>query len=373
MADDQKIFLLRYVGRRFEGTRLPLDVLPDLSAFRDLLVSYAKDRWRTTHALRRRLPKGFDKSISFDLVALDDGSAMPKLGWNRDNAQAYLPTIADELELLVAYSYEKIIHLIDGAGTKQFQENLSSERIRALNKFGSALRGGERIEFAGTSGGDGKVVFLDTMRRKTLLKRATDIYQIRYEGVGRLLGSHIDGYIDVDTAEYGNLRIYVAPDRIVNEFDGNITADLQFALQIELDNNDAYKSIIEVFEIELFDSEVVDSLTRCRQRLLELGDLRQGWLDGVGSAISRQSIVAVESLLVKRSLLAGICRIYPTVAGGVLIEFVKGGWDFSVEIDPIGSVEMYGVQIDGAEEMEPQSFADMDEDFLITFDARVGR
>jgi hypothetical protein len=65
-------FLLRYVGARFEGHRLPLDVLPDLSAFRDLLVSYVKAEWRAAHTERDRLPKGFEKSIAFDLVEIRD-------------------------------------------------------------------------------------------------------------------------------------------------------------------------------------------------------------------------------------------------------------------------------------------------------------
>ena len=100
-------FLLRYVGARFEGHRLPLDILPDLSAFRDLLVSYVKSEWRAAHAERERLPKGFEKSIAFDLVGIKDGSAVPQLEWDRDTAQLPLPDFKDELELLVEKAYAK--------------------------------------------------------------------------------------------------------------------------------------------------------------------------------------------------------------------------------------------------------------------------
>src|SRR5579871_4228542 len=84
---EPRSFQLRYVGARFEGHRLPLDVLPDLSAFRDLLVSYVKAEWRAAHSERERLPKGFEKSIAFDLVGIKDGSAVPQLEWDRDTTQ----------------------------------------------------------------------------------------------------------------------------------------------------------------------------------------------------------------------------------------------------------------------------------------------
>lgn len=55
MAGDTT-FRLRYVGGRFNGTRLPVDVLTDLPAFRDLLVAFAKEEWRDLNAERKRVP-----------------------------------------------------------------------------------------------------------------------------------------------------------------------------------------------------------------------------------------------------------------------------------------------------------------------------
>ena len=44
MTEGKKNFRLRYVGERLGGARLPVDVLPDLPAFRDLLVSFIKSQ-----------------------------------------------------------------------------------------------------------------------------------------------------------------------------------------------------------------------------------------------------------------------------------------------------------------------------------------
>jgi hypothetical protein len=52
--EETKPFRLRYVGDRFKGRRMPLDVLPDLPAFRDLLISYVKDAWLVAKRLRQK-------------------------------------------------------------------------------------------------------------------------------------------------------------------------------------------------------------------------------------------------------------------------------------------------------------------------------
>ena len=51
----ERSFRLRYVGARFEGKRLPVEVLSDLAAFRDLVVAFAKDEWRKLNPARTRL------------------------------------------------------------------------------------------------------------------------------------------------------------------------------------------------------------------------------------------------------------------------------------------------------------------------------
>lgn len=174
------------------GHRLPPDVLPDLSAFRDLLVSYVKAGWRAAHTQRGRLPKGFEKSIAFDLVSIEDGSAVPQLEWDRDTAQLLLPDFKDELEMLVEAAYAKILDLIDGANGPRGTMELTSENIRALDRFGSSLLPDEKIEFRNGRGADGNVVYLDTYRRKRLITRSRDSYQTRFEDIGKLLGSAID-------------------------------------------------------------------------------------------------------------------------------------------------------------------------------------
>lgn len=374
MVDDGKSFQLRYVGTRFDGARLPVDVLQDLPAFRDLLVAFAKDEWRNLNAERKRVPKGFDRSISFDLVSIEEGSAVPKLNWSRDDAQSSLPGFADQLQEVVGRSFDDVVALVDGAGHGKFPQSLSSEHVRALNRLGSSLRDGERIEFLGAKGADGNVVYLDTYRRKELITRVRETYHTRFESVGTLVGQQAaqNSYITVLTKEFGVISINLERDRITNEFDGNIDSDVQFSLKIELDSSDQFKGVAEVLNVELIDADVVEQIAKCRQRLDQISRLKKGWQDGA-EAIDALAIEAANRFLSMRPSLAAKYRIFPTEDQGVLLEFESNGWDFSLEFLKAGALEMYGVEISGDHEMEPHHFNEVGEAFAKEFDRRVGR
>ena len=374
---ENRIFLLRYVGARFEEHRLPLDVLPDLSAFRDLLVSYVKVGWRATHVRRERLPKGFEKSIAFDLVNIKDGSAVPMLAWDRKTVQQFLPDFKDELETLVEDAYAKVLTLFDDANAPNANVELTSENIRALNKFASGLRPDERIEFPNSHGKDGNVIYLDRSRRKQLITRGRDSYQTQFEGIGKLLGSELDargdiGTILINTDEHGVIRLRMAPERVRAEFDGSMDADVQFRLMIELNNSDALRSVVEVLDVDVIDAEVVTNLTRCRDRLSALRFLKDGWHDGLGKAPTATAFTTASALLARKPRMAGAYHIFPTDTGGLLFEFTHAGWDYTIEIHPGGMLEIYGVETHGAREMETEIYDVNSEAFITRFDMVTG-
>ena len=367
---------LRYTGGRFDGARLPLDVLADLPAFRDLLVAFARQEWLRTNTSRKRVPKGFDKSLSFDLADIRPGSAIPVMQWDRTSAQNFLPGFTGELEEVIVQSYSDIVELIDQASHGRFPNALASEHVRALNKFGSGLRDGERIEFVSTVGVDGNVVFLDSYRRKALITKVRETYVSRYEGTGKLVGTQAnagtEGSIDVDTDLHGVITILLDRERVLSEFDGSLHAPVQFDLQVELDNTDKYRSIVEVHAVALIDERIAADLERCRTRLFEIGMLADGWDDGRGSVIAVDVMASANTLLRKRPFLCSAYRIFPTVTGGVLFEFETNGWDLSLEIVEGGAVEIFGFEVDGEDELLPKRFDGVAADVLAELDKYVG-
>lgn len=369
-------FLLKYVGARFERTRLPLDVLSDLPAFRDLLVSFAADQWRKDNIDRERLPKNFEKSISFDLVEIEDGSAMPRIEWERGDSQPQLPDIRDELDILVSSSYEKVLALFDHA-TGPASLDLTPDSIRALKKFGGNLLPGEKIEFPGSQGTDGKVIYLDKYRRESLITRGRDSRPARYDGTGVLIGTGVDpagtnGHIDVHTLEYGTITLPVSPERVRAEFDGSIEREVHFRLKIELDNNDDVRSVVDVFDVDVIDPKVLSSLTACRERIAYLRTLPEGWHDGFGKPPTVESASTALRLLARKPGMAAGYRIFPTDAGGLLFEFVRTGWSHSIEIGPGGTAETYGTEITGDGEMDTDALDVNGDEFFQRFEQITG-
>lgn len=367
MADD-KTFKLRYVGARYAGARLPVNVLSDLPAFRDLLVSFAKDEWKARHADRQRVPKGFDASLTLDLTQIEVGSALPNLVWSREVAQATLPGFEDELAEIVEASYSDIIHLFEGVAAGNDAPELSPEKLRALDKFGASLRADEKIELAPTDGGN--VVFLDVERRKRLITSVRETYSVRLTGVGTLASNSVYGHVIIRT-ERGDISIPVDQQEIIDDFDGSLDQAVQYDVLVEVDRAEHIRKVLDVFDVAVVDASIEAGMTKSYERLAEIGQLQQGWLDGSGLAVDHTALHSAQQFVNARVVLAAAMRIYPNESAGVLIELEVGGWDMSIEFASDGSVELYGIEVDGNDEMEPETFAGVCEQLLTAFDARV--
>jgi hypothetical protein len=66
-------------GGRFDTAALPIDVLSDLAAYRDLIVALAKHLFRQRHPERKRLPKGFIDTFELSIRTIEQGSTIPVL------------------------------------------------------------------------------------------------------------------------------------------------------------------------------------------------------------------------------------------------------------------------------------------------------
>mgnify|MGYP000912396797 CR=1 FL=1 len=244
--DDNKTFKLRYVGSRFTGARMPLNVLSDLPAFRDLLVSFARDEWKERHPERKRVPKGFDASLTLDLTQIEDGSALPNLVWSRDVAQQTLPGFEDELAEIVEESYVDIVQLFEGAANGQAAPELSPDKLRALDKFGAGLLPNERIELTPITGGN--VVYLDLERRKRLITSVRETYNVRLTGVGTLASNSVYGHVIIRT-DNGDISVPIDPEEIKQNFDGSLDQTVQYDIMVEMDRSEHIRNVVDVFDV----------------------------------------------------------------------------------------------------------------------------
>jgi len=369
MDDEAKSFSLRYVGRRFASARLPLDVLSDLPALRDLIAALAKQEFRKANPDRKRVPQGFDKAISFALVEIQEGSAIPVLRLEADVAQQSLPNIGDGMEEITARAFDRVARIYDDAAHDIFPQALPQDAIQALSKLGANIQDEERIEFQGKTSQDGSVISLDSYRRKVLLTRVRETYTKEFEGVGTLTGiDATHNTIQVKTEEYGELRLPLEGVSLpVGEFDGNLFTLVEFSISIALDAHDDFKSVEEVHSVDLV-RPYDEAVMRCVSRLQELAKIEKGWLGGNhGEQLVHLAGMRATQLVFMRADLAELFRIFPTEEGGVSVEFDKDDWSFAVEIMPDGSMEIDGSSEDG-DVFEVQSFSEFSQEFFKAFD-----
>ncbi|WP_156943905.1 hypothetical protein [Roseivivax isoporae] len=369
MDDENKSFSLKYVGRRFANARLPLDVLSDLPALRDLIAALAKQEFRKKNPDRQRVPQGFDKAISFALIEIEEGSAVPKLSLENEVAQQSLPNIGDEMEEIVARAFERVAKIYDNAAHDMFPQALPQDVIRALSKLGANIQDDERIEFQGQVGRDGKVVSLDSFRRKNLLTRIRETYTKEFEGIGNLTGiDATNNAIQVQTEQYGELRLPLEGVSLpVEQFDGHLFSLVEFSVSIALDAHDEFKAVENVHSVDLV-RPYDEAVMRCVRRLQELSKIEKGWLgEGQGEQLVHLAGMRATQFIFTRADLSELFRIFPTEDGGISVEFDKDGWSFAVEIMPDGSMEIDGSSEDGTV-FEAQSFEEFSEEFFNAFD-----
>lgn len=74
MKRTKDLTTLTFVGPRFEDHGLDIDVLPELLAYKRLLIETAKELWRAENPTRQRLPKGFEDKLRLKFYDIEKGS-----------------------------------------------------------------------------------------------------------------------------------------------------------------------------------------------------------------------------------------------------------------------------------------------------------
>jgi hypothetical protein len=131
----QELTTLRFAGSRFDDGGLEIDVLPELIAYKGILVDTAKELWRRSHPDRERLPKRFEESIAVKFYRIEKGStAIPLL---RELPEGQLPNLIedefDEAAALIEASIEA------ASADRPLPENFPKSVIPLFGNLGKTL------------------------------------------------------------------------------------------------------------------------------------------------------------------------------------------------------------------------------------------
>ena len=134
-----------FKGGRFDDHGVDLDVLPDLLAYKGLLIETAKELWRRKNPDRQRLPRNFEDSLSIKFYEVRKGSAgIPLVREVETEDQiSFLDSQRDELDEAV----DLIADTVEAAAQdKTLPPSLPSNVVPLFEDYGKTLRDDEWIE-----------------------------------------------------------------------------------------------------------------------------------------------------------------------------------------------------------------------------------
>ena len=138
-----------FAGGRFDDHGVDVAALPDLVAFRDLVVETAKELWRLRHPRRQRVPKGFEQSILLKFYEVKPGSAALPLF--REYVKPLEPLFQQMIDQLPDDEFDDAVNEIASAvnvlgSGGELPDSFPRSVIPQLSAWGSSLAPTEAIE-----------------------------------------------------------------------------------------------------------------------------------------------------------------------------------------------------------------------------------
>lgn len=330
---DKAFLRPRLCGGRFNDGGIPLEVLPDFQALQELVVDVARSEYLRDHPDRRQVPSGFADKLKLKLTAIEQGSAVAKIAF--DESAPPLVSVESQYETYARKAADTIHDLIDaGDSDRPLPAGLPKEFRNHLKQFGQSLRSDERIEFR--SPGRAQATTLTPRTRQRLLERLR--VQEECESVtfrGRV------PELDHDRRRFefwpiGGRKITVPIPQLDSHQKTVVEAFSKFwdKARISLTgigtigDDGKLASLESVQDVRLLDPLDVDA------QLDDLGTLREGWLDGDGTALDRAGLKWFSAMF------AGLYpaglplpHLYPTPVGGLQAEWSLRGCEIDLEVD----------------------------------------
>jgi hypothetical protein len=311
----------RFVGARFEEHTLPLSAAKDLAAYEELVFELAKHIFRGKH--KSRLPKGFANDFSLHISKIDEGSVKPALIAMMAGAQLSLSLPAEIVEA------KDLINAVIATDEGQpFPTNFPREFYSYFNRIGRSLKKDERIEWT------------PDLANKTALTPASRIrlareYRQTYDAEVTVAGV-VKG-LDAEK-KFGELRLS-NKESVQFEFGDPFFADLKDALGNTriyarvtgvgtYDSNNRLCAINEIDQLECLPHFELIS------KIEALGELTNGWLEGVGIAPSPDHLNQLSDNFIAHfpdSL--EYPSVAPTEEGNVIFEWMRPHSRIELEIN----------------------------------------
>jgi hypothetical protein len=339
---------LIFRGRRYGDAAMPVEALPELAAYQDLVVSAARDLWFAENPARNRLPKGFEKSLRLAMTGVTSGSStVPQI--TRLPEGAGLFGSPRQIELFGAppdvfdRARDAIEHVIGAFGKRERPARiaLSKSTLARFGAFGRSLEKDDVILVAQPRAREGAKYTREVRRALVLAAQAT--YEEQVTVLGQLrridLDSHSFGLRTPDGASVPVTFLPLLADVAL--------ASLVDGAEVRVAGNGIFDAEGNLTRIAPADSVIVNAEdereppSACgisvADQMAKLARLENWRLDGDDAAKAHDpaQLDWARGLIVQ--LIEGCSLptpfIYPTPAGEVQAEWPGTAWDVALTID----------------------------------------
>ena len=325
---------LIFRGQRFEKAAMPLEALPELSAYRELVLAVAKQLFQLANRDRQRLPKGFEAGFRLLLSRVDEGSAIPVISRVSD-APAGMKLFPDTA---APDWFEQARDLVEGgiaaaASGKPLPGALTKEILARFNAFGRTLRQDESIVVARPGTRDGAVYDRAVRRHLVLQAQATYEDEVDLLGEVRAADKDAEGF-SLRTADGRKLDVHIPPlfFQLALRSLGD-SALVRVRGTGLYDENARLLKVTMASDVSLAEEGEEQTRPGCPTpvdaQIESLGALPGGWYDETSTAYDPSSLAWLGKLLL--GLLDGFQLprpyVYPTPEGLARAEWSGASWE----------------------------------------------
>ena len=183
----KELATLRFDGPRFRDHGLDVDVLPEITAYKDLVIETAREIWRGQNPGKTRLPKGFGSDLVVKFFELREGSTLVPL--EREYADPEvpidLPDVFDDAADILDDAVQAAAH---GASPPS---DLPSPIIQQLGEFGKTLSDADSVGLK--SRRHTAIALFDKVVKERIIGWAAPTYYDDVDYVGEVRAADLDG------------------------------------------------------------------------------------------------------------------------------------------------------------------------------------
>ena len=341
MTTDDTVFLAPILrGGRFDGHTVPVEVLADLAAYKDLVIEVARSLYLAKHPDRKRVPKGFEDSFRLTLKQIDRGSAIPVLVIERDpTGDLELEGVSEGSCQIYFDARDIIAECVQSVGDGHMPpERFPPGLLTSFNRFGRNLLADESIELAPNKQTQG-VLYNPTVRRKLVLLQSKN-YEKPLTLVGNVTKVDTDNATLILRTSNGTITASypILMEGVIIEALKNHANDVRLSGMGLYDRNERLLRVTDINHVVQLDDAVSDTSADILARLGAMGDLRPGWLDGEGVGPDQATMNIASQILPDLIDREGLPApaVFPTKDGSIQAEWQGMPWSIEVRFLPGG-------------------------------------